>query len=131
FFTSIKITMKTLQTTLAVSIAALLTGVASSAVYASDIQVKVNERAVNAPQRKIPQPAGQQARINAPKRYMIQLEEPSVATYKGGIAGYAATSATVTGHEKMPLGTKAVKDYASFVHKRQKDVFANVAQRVP
>lgn len=123
--------MKTLQTTLAVTIAALLTGGATGAVYASDIQVKVNERAVNAPQRKIPQPAEQQVRINTPKRYLIQLEEPSVATYKGGIAGYAATSATVTGHEKMPLGTKAVKDYASFVHKRQKDVFANVAQRVP
>lgn len=123
--------MKTLQTTLAVTIAALLSSGATGAVYATDIQVKVNERTVAAPQRKIPQPAEQQVRIAAPKRYLIQLEEPSVATYKGGIAGYAATAATVTGDERFQRGSRAVADYSSYVQKRQKEVFSTIAQQVP
>ncbi|OZB04467.1 MAG: hypothetical protein B7X54_07870, partial [Idiomarina sp. 34-48-12] len=123
--------MKPLQNTLAIAIATLLTGGATNVAYATDIQVKVNERTVAAPQRKIPQPAEQQVRISAPKRYLIQLEEPSVATYKGGIAGYAATAATVTGDERLKLGSKAVADYSGFVQKRQKEVFNTIAQRVP
>lgn len=123
--------MKRLQTTLAVTIAALLTSAATSTVYAADIQVKVNERTMTAPQRKIPQPAEQRESINAPKRYLIQLEEPSVATYKGGIAGYAATSAAVTDSKRLRLGSQAVSDYSGYVQRRQKEIFSTITQQVP
>lgn len=123
--------MKTLQTTLALTIAALLTGGASATAFTTDIQVKVNERAVPAAQRKLPEASEAKVRVTAPKRYLIQLDEPSVATYKGGIAGYAATSASVTGNERLKVGSQAVADYSSFVQQRQKEVFAAIAQKVP
>jgi len=55
-------------------------------------------------------------------RYIIQLEEAPLATYKGGIVGLDATSASVTGEGKLNLASKSAVQYRSFIKAKQKSV---------
>src|SRR5690554_6432964 len=101
----------------------------------ADIEIEVRERSVAAAQRKLPQNALPSAamRISSQpaQRYIIQLEEPSVATYKGGIGSYTATAAKATGQQRVNLKSAAVNNYAGYVQQRQKQVLNQVVQRVP
>lgn len=107
--------------------------VAAQQTNPSDIQITVHERTVKAPQRKVQQPTTEMRAVHNSnvQRYLIQLQEPSVATYKGGIGDYVATSAKATGQERISMKSAPVRDYASFVGKRQQQVMASIQERVP
>lgn len=52
-------------------------------------------------------------------RWTVQLAEPSLATYAGGIAGLAATSPAVTGAERVDVTTPASRSYLEHLASRQ------------
>ena len=53
--------------------------------------------------------------------YIVQLEDPSLAVYDGGISNMAATSARATGKKRLNVNSKASKNYAKFLRKKQRD----------
>ncbi|WP_289156386.1 S8 family serine peptidase [uncultured Pseudoalteromonas sp.] len=67
--------------------------------------------------------------ISNKARYIIQLEDEPLATYKGGIAGLEATSAAVTGDNKVNLSSAPALKYSSYLKAKQKSV-AQVAASV-
>lgn len=54
--------------------------------------------------------------------FIVRLADPAVATYEGGIAGYEATSAKVTGDKKLKTNSKAAKKYQKRLKGKQKNV---------
>ncbi|MBT8078656.1 MAG: S8 family serine peptidase, partial [Gammaproteobacteria bacterium] len=54
--------------------------------------------------------------------YIVQLDAPSMATYKGGIRGYKATSRLATGERRLNTKSKAAKKYQNYL-KSQQDAF--------
>ncbi|MEJ2911141.1 S8 family serine peptidase [Pseudoalteromonas sp. C12FD-1] len=67
--------------------------------------------------------------ISTKARYIIQLEDEPLATYKGGIVGLEATSAAVTGDSKVNLSSAPALKYSSYLKAKQKSV-AQVAASV-
>ncbi|WP_199524245.1 S8 family serine peptidase [Pseudoalteromonas sp. bablab_jr011] len=59
---------------------------------------------------------------NSKSRYIIQLEDEPLATYKGGIVGLEATSAEVTGDSKLNLSSQQALKYSSYLKAKQKSV---------
>ncbi|MCZ6616532.1 MAG: S8 family serine peptidase [Gammaproteobacteria bacterium] len=55
----------------------------------------------------------------SPGVYIIQLAEPSVATYTGGISGYKATSRYVTGERRLNTNSGAAKKYSKYLKTKQ------------
>ncbi len=54
-----------------------------------------------------------------PAVYIVQFKDPAVAAYKGGIAGFKATSTKVTGERFLNARSKASKDYAQYLASKQ------------
>lgn len=51
--------------------------------------------------------------------YIVQLTEPAVATYKGGVQGLPATNAKATGSNKLQTKSQAAKQYTNHLRGRQ------------
>jgi subtilisin family serine protease len=60
-------------------------------------------------------------------RYIVQLADAPLATYKGGVVGLAATSASVTGDTKLNISSNNAKQYRSFIQAKQKSVASQVS----
>ncbi len=60
-------------------------------------------------------------------RYIIQLEDPAVPGYTGGIAGLAATSPQVTGETRLDGNSPAVQAYISYLHGKQDELLADMS----
>jgi len=60
--------------------------------------------------------------------WIVQLEEPSLATYEGGIAGLEATSPEVTGAPQLDVNTPEARAYLAHVQDGH-DEFAHRAER--
>ncbi len=56
--------------------------------------------------------------------YLIQFEEPPVASYTGGIAGLRATSPAVTGKRKLDVRSPATVEYRHWLKSRQQQKLA-------
>ncbi|WP_369743491.1 S8 family serine peptidase [Pseudidiomarina sp. PP-1MA] len=67
----------------------------------------------------------------ASTRYLIEFEDAPVATYKGGVAGFAATSAVATGAATLSMKTKPVQDYQSYLVQRQNQMLSQMSARAP
>jgi len=67
-----------------------------------------------------PQPANlfQAADASGPAIYIVQLEEPALASYEGDIAGLAPTSPRVTGTSKLDPTTPESKAYLKYLEGR-------------
>lgn len=65
--------------------------------------------------------------ISNKARYIVQLEDEPLATYKGGIVGLEATSAAVTGDSKVKLSSAPALKYSSYLKAKQKSVAQNAA----
>lgn len=52
-------------------------------------------------------------------RIIVQLEDPPVARYRGGIAGFAATSPRATGARKLDVKTPRARAYREYLTERQ------------
>lgn len=65
-----------------------------------------------------------------PEVYLIQLSEPPLATYHGGIADLPATSLRSTGAHKLNVYTEESKRYRTYLAKRQQQLHQAAEQRV-
>lgn len=70
-------------------------------------------------------------RHNAVTRFIVELKDPAVATYKGGIAGFEPTSPVVTSASKLQLGSQPVENYQLYILQQQNDVFAALKAKMP
>jgi hypothetical protein len=70
------------------------------------------------------------ADTNAKAVYIVRLEEPSVATYRGDIPGLKGTSRSVTGERKLNTKSKAAKKYKNFLKDRQREVHGKGADKI-
>lgn len=61
-------------------------------------------------------------------RYIVQLEDEPLATYKGGIVGLMATSSSATGDSKVQLGSQAAVKYKSYLKAKQKQLTQSIAK---
>lgn len=70
-------------------------------------------------------------RSNSVTRFIVELHDPAVATYKGGIAGFQPTSPTVTKAGKLQIGSQPVENYQLHLLKTQNEVFAALKAKMP
>ena len=61
-------------------------------------------------------------------RYIVQLEDEPLATYRGGVVGLMATSSSITGDSKVQLGSKAAVQYKSYLKAKQKQLSRSITQ---
>ncbi|MGQ4276422.1 S8 family serine peptidase [Pseudidiomarina sp. E22-M8] len=63
-------------------------------------------------------------------RFIVELNEPAAAVYKGGIAGFEPTSALATKSERLQLNSPAVKTYQQHLLSKQTEVLRELKARV-
>ncbi|MFN8474792.1 MAG: S8 family serine peptidase [Anaerolineae bacterium] len=66
-----------------------------------------------------------------PQRYIVQLKDPPVAKYNGGIPGFKATSAAATGQSKLDTSDAAAKAYTAFLETQQKALANSISKVAP
>lgn len=66
-----------------------------------------------------------------PSYYIVQLEDPPLALYEGGIAGLSATRPSVQGEERLDLQTDVARNYGAFLQQRQRDFVDQLQSRIP
>lgn len=130
-----KTTLKARWSTLAVAVAA---ATSMSAAVAQELQadsgkLRTVEQTLNLKGERAPQKVqgNMQREAFKPTRFLIEFVEPAVATYKGGIAGFEATSAKATGQKRLDVESHRVESYATYLRKRQDTVMAEVKKRLP
>ncbi len=64
-------------------------------------------------------------------RYLVQLADPPLASYKGGITGLAATAPSATGAAKLATASAATQAYVSHLQAQQAAVEAALKQAAP
>ncbi len=57
--------------------------------------------------------------------YIVRMKQPSVANYKGGISGFAATNPKSIGLDRLDVNSKASKDYRQFLQSNQQAFVEN------
>lgn len=68
---------------------------------------------------------------NRPIPVLVQLPEPPVARYSGGIAGLSATAPSVTGVTLLTARREEVARYRDHLEAQQEDVIGRVRERIP
>ncbi|RUO49354.1 S8 family serine peptidase [Pseudidiomarina donghaiensis] len=130
-----KTTLKARWSTLAVAVAAATTMSAAVAqeLQAVDAKLQAVEQTAERNLNKVPRKVqgGLQREAFQPTRFLIEFVEPAVATYKGGIAGFEATSAKATGQQRLDINSRKVESYADYLAKRQSLVMSEVKKRIP
>ena len=58
--------------------------------------------------------------------FIVRLAEDSVATYKGGVAGFQATNAVVAGSRSLDASSPKALDYAGFLAARQSELVSRM-----
>ena len=71
-------------------------------------------------------PLFQAADAAGPALYIVQLQDPSLASYTGGIANLAATSPEATGARKLDANSPASKAYLSYLEGQQQQALNSV-----
>ena len=71
---------------------------------------------------------GQHQTTLAPGRYIVTLADPAVATYRGGVTGYAATNPEQG--KQLNARAKAAQLYSGYLSKQQKDVASAAAVKI-
>lgn len=71
---------------------------------------------------------GEQVKIAASETglYIVRLEDPSLAAYRGGNAGLQATSSEVTGARKLDVNTDASQAYLAFLEAKQVELINRI-----
>jgi hypothetical protein len=75
---------------------------------------------------------GEQVKIAASETglYIVRLEDASLATYKGGIAGFQATSPEVTGARKLDVNTDTSQAYLAYLQVKQADLINRIEAKL-
>ena len=64
----------------------------------------------------------------SPPRVIVQLEDAPLATYRGQVAGYAATSISVTGGDRLDTESRASRAYLGYL-RQQQSLFGEALKR--
>lgn len=62
--------------------------------------------------------------------YIVQLTDPPIASYLGGIPGYTGTSRSVTGERNLNTKSSAAKKYGKYLQDRQADIISKGNQKI-
>jgi subtilisin family serine protease/subtilisin-like proprotein convertase family protein len=60
--------------------------------------------------------------------YIIQLSDPAVPSYSGGLPGLEATNPSLTGERKLNTRSQTVQLYVEYLHQKQNDFIASMQQ---
>ncbi|HEX5598164.1 MAG TPA: S8 family serine peptidase [Micromonosporaceae bacterium] len=103
----------------------------SGTFTAEPIAVASRESAIKAPTSRLAEtdPALLGRKDNEPVAVLVKLAHDSVATYSGGVSGFAATSPAVTGRKLT--GAPAERSYEDYLAKQEQAFAAELARRVP
>jgi subtilisin family serine protease len=117
--------------------AALALAVASSLTVSAVVAQQVQQ--IPLPQmEQVPTPAQVEKRAKSElqmvrkfdvTRFIVELDEPAAAVYKGGIAEFAATATAGKG-DKIDLSSKAVQSYQQHLLSEQNEVLQGLQARV-
>ncbi|WP_274707206.1 S8 family serine peptidase [Aliidiomarina quisquiliarum] len=66
-----------------------------------------------------------------PTYYIVELHDAPVATYKGGVAGYAATHRSASDSARLDSKSNEAQSYASYLNERQTELFSALSQKYP
>jgi len=64
-------------------------------------------------------------------RVIVQLKDPALASYKGGIPGYAATSPAATGEKKLNVSSTRSQAYVRYLAQKQAAFTQKLAAAMP
>ena len=84
-----------------------------------------------APEYLPPQTDADVSMVAPAKRWIIQLEDPPVAQYTGGIAGLEATAASVTAAHRLDVNARESKAYIAYLEAEQVKFAAAVLEAMP
>lgn len=119
--------------TLAIAVAAAtsVSTLTAQEFHKVDAAIKVTERQAQQVGEKHKMTIEEFAEAQQSSRYLIEFVEPAVAVYKGGIAGFEATSAKALGVDKLDVKSHKVQSYAQYLQRRQETVLSEVRKRIP
>lgn len=84
-----------------------------------------------APEFVQPRIDGHNLTIGSGKRWILQLEDPPLARYTGGITGLRATASQATGAIRLDTTTSAAQAYLAYLEAQQALVISALQQVVP
>ncbi|MFN8485065.1 MAG: S8 family serine peptidase [Anaerolineae bacterium] len=108
-------------------LALLLAAAATASAQPPSPGASVGDEAPTAPKA----PQGFDPAKFVPQRYIVQLKDPPVAKYNGGIPGFKATSAEATGQNKLDTSDAAAKAYTAFLQTQQKAAADSISKIAP
>ena len=106
------------------SIRKALSAVAVTGLIAASLVAGIGLSASAAPTRI----GGQHRTTFTPGRYIVTLADPAVATYRGGLKGYAATKPDAG--MQLNARAKAAQTYSEYLSTQQKDVASAAAVKI-
>jgi hypothetical protein len=66
-----------------------------------------------------------------PVRFIVELKDPALANYQGGIAGLAATDISVTGADRLDVNSAQSQAYLAYLHQAQQTFINELSRAVP
>jgi len=79
----------------------------------------------------LPQTDGDDIPKAPPDRWIVQLEDPPLAQYRGGIQGLGATAVSATGARRLQVDTPEAQAYIDYLEAEQASVATAVEEAVP
>jgi minor extracellular serine protease Vpr len=67
--------------------------------------------------------------VSSPAVYIVRLDDAPLASYRGGIAGLAATSPSATGQDKLQVNSPASLAYRDYLAQKQDQLIAAMEKR--
>ncbi|RUO61820.1 S8 family serine peptidase [Pseudidiomarina insulisalsae] len=117
--------------------AALAVAVVSALVGTAAVAQQVQQQPTQSPQLitqhqldKRDKSATKMVRDYAVTRFIVELEDPAAAVYKGGLAGFAPTSPKATGAAQLQLNSTPVTSYQQHLLGKQNEVARGLRARV-
>lgn len=113
---------------------AVISSLAAGTVVAQQLSPNLNKHVIPAQGYKTPMVKGERHKQVQPDkvtRYIVELHDPAVATYKGGIAGFEPTAPEAANTKKLSLASAPVQSYQQRLLQKQNEVFARLKTQVP
>ncbi|WP_198678627.1 S8 family serine peptidase [Idiomarina seosinensis] len=122
-FDSRKLPRKSILATLVTS--AIAFGAGAQDLNLSDIQLEVTKV-----QRSAPFDKQEYKKLLQKEYFVLELSDAPLATYKGEIAGYSATSPKISGTDKIDTQSSDAKSYAGYLKSKQETVVSELRNKV-
>ncbi|MCU8040974.1 S8 family serine peptidase [Shewanella oncorhynchi] len=116
-----------MKTKLSIAISAAL--LSSAAIANSEFTFKPYSPEISA-HDKYTKPQTSATNLDAPQRFIVEMESPALAKYRGGIGNFAATALN-SKKEKLDIQSTNVKSYSSHLAKEQNAFASNLAKIAP